>query len=468
MRETIERELKLEADGVSIDELGGEPLEPRTFMSVYYDTDNQLLLRLGISLRRRIENGKSVWQLKLPREDGRLELEGEGGPAGPPDEVESVLRAPLHGRQLQPVVTLRTHRSGRLVDGAEVTLDEVDVLEGQHVVSQFSEIEAELVMGEPELLAALEKRLRRSGAHPTDGSSKLRRVVDPDRPKKPGKRASAVAHLRAMLRAQHDKLVAHDPGVRVGGEPEDVHAMRVAVRRTRAVLRAAKSMLDPDWVDELRSELEWLGDSLAPVRDLDVLDAYLTGELPSLTGEEARDGEALVELLRDKHGRARDALLKVLDSDRYLQLLSQLDAAAEAPRVRDTSATVEQLARKEFRKLRKRYRRLSDDPSAAALHKFRIRGKRARYAAELAARARGGPATRFIDRAKELQDVLGEYQDAIVAENELRKLAQLAHHSGAALAAGRIIERQQARRLNARRAFPKTWKRLRRAGKRAW
>jgi inorganic triphosphatase YgiF len=60
MRETIERELKLEADGVSIDELGGQPLEPRTFMSVYYDTDNQLLLRLGISLRRRIENGKSV------------------------------------------------------------------------------------------------------------------------------------------------------------------------------------------------------------------------------------------------------------------------------------------------------------------------------------------------------------------------------------------------------------------------
>ena len=112
MRETVERELKLEADGVSIDELGGEPLEPRTFMSVYYDTDNHLLLRLGISLRRRIENGKSVWQLKLPREESRLELEGEGGPAGPPDELESVLRAPLYGRQLDPVVTLRTHRSG--------------------------------------------------------------------------------------------------------------------------------------------------------------------------------------------------------------------------------------------------------------------------------------------------------------------------------------------------------------------
>lgn len=364
-------------------------------------------------------------------------------------------------------MTLRTHRSGRLVDGAEVTLDEVDVLEGQRVVSRFSEIEAELVTDEPEVLAALEKRLRRSGAHPTDGSSKLRRVVDSDYPEQPGQRASAVEHLRAMLRAQHDKLVGHDPGVRLGGEPEDVHIMRVAVRRTRAVLRSTKPMLDPVWVDELRSELEWLGDSLATVRDLDVLSAYITCELRSLASEEARDGEALIELLRKNHARARDALLEVLDSDRYLQLLSQLDAAAEAPRVRDASVTVEQLARREFRKLRKQYRRLGDDPSAAALHKFRIRGKRARYAAELAARARGARATHFVDRAEELQDVLGQHQDAIVAEHELRKLARQTH-PGVALAAGRIIERQQARRLDARRALPKTWKRLRRAGKRAW
>lgn len=70
MRETIECALKLEVDGVlSLDELGGEPLEPRTFTSDYYDTENLLLLRLGISLRRRLENGKSVWQ---PRDDRRL------------------------------------------------------------------------------------------------------------------------------------------------------------------------------------------------------------------------------------------------------------------------------------------------------------------------------------------------------------------------------------------------------------
>jgi CHAD domain-containing protein len=116
-------------------------------------------------------------------------------------------------------------------------------------------------------------------------------------------------------------------------------------------------------------------------------------------------------------------LLDTLESDRYLNLLSHLDAAAAAPRVRDTRAVLEQLARKEFRKLRKHHRRLGGDPSAAALHEFRIRGKRARYAAELAARSRGAPATRFVARAEKLQDVLGQHQDAIVAEHELNKLA---------------------------------------------
>ena len=242
--------------------------------------------------------------------------------------------------------------------------------------------------------------------------------------------------------------------------------MRVAVRRSRAVLRAARPMLDPDWVGGLRVELEWLGDHLAPVRDFDVLSAYLKDELASLPAGDAESGRRLLEPLREDHERVREALLDVLDSDRYLQLLADLDAAAVAPRVREADFRVEQLARKEYGKLRRR--RLGSDPSAAKLHKLRIRGKRARYAGELAASAHGGAAKRFVDRAKVFQEVLGEHQDAIVAEKAVRDLAARARSAGASLAAGRIIERQQDRRRQARDAFPKAWKRLRRAGDRAW
>jgi inorganic triphosphatase YgiF len=65
---TLERELKLEAgEEVELEALGGRALDARTFTSVYYDTPQRRLLRLGIILRRRTENGVGTWQLKLPR-----------------------------------------------------------------------------------------------------------------------------------------------------------------------------------------------------------------------------------------------------------------------------------------------------------------------------------------------------------------------------------------------------------------
>ena len=73
---SLEREVKLEApEGIRLDELGGEPIEPRRLTSVYYDTPDRRLLNAGLTLRRRSERGRAVWQLKLPRATGRMELQ---------------------------------------------------------------------------------------------------------------------------------------------------------------------------------------------------------------------------------------------------------------------------------------------------------------------------------------------------------------------------------------------------------
>ena len=85
MRETLERELKLQPDSdFAMPELAGESLEPRLFTSTYYDNSTRSLARCGITLRRRVEDGTSRWQLKLPRDEARAELEAVGGAEAPP------------------------------------------------------------------------------------------------------------------------------------------------------------------------------------------------------------------------------------------------------------------------------------------------------------------------------------------------------------------------------------------------
>src|SRR6476619_2057050 len=80
-----------------------------------------------------------------------------------------------------------------------------------------------------------------------------------------------VHHVRASLDLRLRAMLAHEPGTRTGEDIEDLHQMRVSVRRMRATLKAAHPLLDAPWADDLRAELGWLGGALGPVRDLDVL-----------------------------------------------------------------------------------------------------------------------------------------------------------------------------------------------------
>src|SRR5262249_62245725 len=94
--------------------------------------------------------------------------------------------------------------------------------------------------------------------------------------------------LGLRLREQVTALVSHDPGTRLGSDPEDLHQLRVATRRLRAFLRAARPLLTRGPTEDLRAELSWLGSALGPVRDLDVLVEHFTLELQRL----ARAGDA--------------------------------------------------------------------------------------------------------------------------------------------------------------------------------
>lgn len=457
---TAEYERKLDApEGFELPPLGGSPLETRIFTSVYHDVADGSLARAGITLRRRTERGRSVWQLKLPSADARLELEQPGGPAAPPDEMRALLAAHLRHGPLSPVAELRTRRRGQLVarngTTAEVTVDEVAVMDAHRVSDEFVEVEIELRSGDPHDLDAIAKDVARAGAVPTGGTPKLFRALGltgpPPAPKEP------FEALRARLRAQLTEILRHDPGTRLGTDPESLHDMRVAVRRSRALLRAGRTLVATDTTG-LNEELQWLGTVLGAVRDLDVLLERLHAEAAGLGGADTKAAEQLLRALERERRRDRTALLRALGSARYLKLLDRYQAELDALEPTGEDVSLDALAKRELKKLRKAVKALPAEPHDDELHAVRKLGKRARYAAELAGH------DDVVRRAKALQDVLGEHQDAVVAEERLRTLAAAATPAQA-LAAGRLVDREQERRAAARAAWPKTWRKLARAGK---
>ena len=269
-----------------------------------------------------------------------------------------------------------------------------------------------------------------------------------------------------MIAAQRSAIVAHDPGTRLGRDSESLHQMRVGVRRLRALLREAAPLLDTAWVEPLRAELEWLGDELGAVRDLDVFRENLAREVSELEPVERAGGARLLRALDADRRRARSALLAALRGERYLKLLASLDEAAAARPVAEGGAdALAGLAADAFRfaGLRKKVDDLGEEPTDAELHGVRIKVKRARYAAELASLVAGKPARRFIAQAKKLQDSL-DYQDAVTAQERLRSLATKVGDAAVSLVAGRLLERETGRRAQLLERFLKALAQAQRRG----
>ena len=272
------------------------------------------------------------------------------------------------------------------------------------------------------------------------------------------------ARLRELLVDQRRALLVHDPGVRLDRDAENLHQHRVAARRTRAFVRAVRRYVDADWRRAVSDALGELGRSTGPVRDLDVLLDHVRAELTALDPRDRDAGEALVGELERVRAAARRALLDALDGDGYRLVLARLNLPPRlAPGVEEIP--LGDVARGEFRRLLRSIDKLGKRPDESAIHPLRIALKRARYAAELAA-PEGGARRRFLADARILQDLLGEHQDAIVAEQRLREVAVTDESTGAAFVAGRLAERQLQRRARVTELLPAAWKRLRKSGSR--
>jgi CHAD domain-containing protein len=500
----LEREIKLEAtDGFRLPDLSGLPdvgqvqrLPDQTLTATYVDTSQLHLARHGLTLRHRteVEGGtrRGIWTLKLPENaDGvvftRQELTWRGSRDRTPAEAVRLVRATTLGAPLRPVARLDTERRRLELLGpdggslGEVDDDRVSIRSGEHKGARFREIEVELAPAAPDALAGtVVERLRAAGASAGSSHPKLFRALGPAAQEPPdvvaralGRDASAREMVVASLARALGALTAHEPGIRLGGDVEHVHKARVATRRLRSDLRTFRPILDRAWVDRIRAELKWAASALGDARDADVLSGRLQGQARSLGLDGDPGTAALLAQLRDQRGTAQARLLKVLDSDRYLELLTSLrDAALDPALVGEADggparSVVPPLVARAWKRLRKEVRAFGKNPSDPALHEVRKRAKALRYAAEAASAVAGKPAKKLAARAEAVQDVLGALQDAVEARTWLDE-----HSRGGgaeqALVAGRLIERQRVARSQSRSRWPRAWKKLSNPKLRTW
>ncbi len=330
---------------------------------------------------------------------------------------------------------------------------------------------AEILRSELGLDADADDELARTagarGRTPGDYSSKVAIPLQPDEP--------AQAAVRRMLEALLDTVVVNAPGASADLDPEFLHDLRVAVRRTRSLLGQLKRSVPARVRERLDAELRWLGSVTGPVRDLDV---YLI-ELDGIVGE--AELAPFLELLHKRRERARHDLVEAIAGNRFARVVADWRAASADPfaasEAPDGGRRVAEVARKRIRsalaRVMNRGSELGPDSPLPAFHRLRIDAKKLRYLLELFAALFPEKRTAALVKVlKRLQDVLGGLQDVAVQRTRLAGLAEemaAASPAPAAtlLAMGRLTVELDTREASHRAAFRDVFARFDSAERRA-
>lgn len=463
----------------------------RSLRAVYHDTDDLRLFRWGVTLRRREGGPDAGWHLKLPVENAQggtrdeLQLPLEAGAVGHvPTALADIVTPFTRGAPLNVVAELHTERTPYVLydaDGsafAELVDDSVSILDGAEVVARFRELEVEaLVSAAP--LQPIAAALAAAGATPGLGS-KVSHALGPATSKPPDVLEPARVYsyepaseaIGAFLRRYVRAFILQDVRVR-RDLPDAVHQMRVAARRLRSGLKSFGPLVDKDWADHLRTELGWAASELGVARDTEVLLERLDRHANDLGGHDAKLVRAIIDpRLHQRLDQARGRALTSLVSQRHIDLLNELVAAAANPQMTPESRypskdVFPELVDRAFRRLARQVKKLRLDGPAEHWHEARISAKRARYAAEAISGVFGPPAKLLATALSEVTEVLGEHQDACIAQDVLREIAATEGIDGrTGFALGLLHEHEFEQELHARLEFEKIWPHVRRVHKR--
>jgi CHAD domain-containing protein len=266
-----------------------------------------------------------------------------------------------------------------------------------------------------------------AGGSPSGTSSKVDVAVAYDQ------RSDAAAAL--VLMRLLEVIRANVDGAADDVDPEFLHDLRVAVRRSRSVQRELHSVFSPEDLAGFRSEFRWLQRATSAARDLDVYVLEFEDTRAIVPHDARADLGPVLTVLRSRRRRAREEMSQALRSLRASNLLTDwetlLEGLVEQP-LDDRPGAARPIGALAAERIRKLYKRIATMGKAidrssppVAYHDLRKKSKELRYLLELFG-ARLWPEAvvkPMMKSLKSLQDVLGRHQDREVQIATLRALS---------------------------------------------
>jgi CHAD domain-containing protein len=238
-------------------------------------------------------------------------------------------------------------------------------------------------------------------------------------------------NVTRILRHQYDILIAHESGTRSGEDPENLHRMRVAVRKMRTALKLFGSLPDRKAMKPFREELRWLSGCLGQVRDRDTALETLRTYCDTAPPEDRPVIQVIVDEIEKQRKALREELLLALDSERYIsfknnveQLLGNgLPVRSDAPAFRDI---VPRLIAKSWKRVQSVGPEIPGKEDER-IHRLRLNCKRLRYLCEFTRPIIGKRLDFLRNSATRVQETLGIVRDS---ERDLRFLESLSGGTG--------------------------------------
>ncbi len=440
--------------------------QEKHFRTIYFDDRRHGLERNGFELRVRSDGVRHVQTLKSVDGVDRGEWEVELSQKSPSlKELKKTPAAKLIRSiaRLRPIFSLSIdRRTWTLSDGdgsVEVALD-CGTLEAGSRVQPIYEAELELKDGEPKFLYELAAKVTSGLDASVSFVSKGRhgyRLAE--------KRAASPEHaielhfdsevtveeaFKKIAVACLRQFSINEERLRFETDPELTHQARVAMRRLRAAFSMFNRVVVGDDADEVRTGLKWVADLLGGARDLDV---FLESRVKTIRLEHpgVPGIEALTKRVEDMSAAAHSQLQEALLSDKFRRLMLSIVRCVRDGEWTETSGLLRQERFLKFAEseLQRRLdavaakKKAVRGQDALKRHRVRIKAKKLRYMAEfLKPLDPGREFCRTSKQLEELQDLLGELNDAIAGERLLGRIVSEARDPAVNFIAGLIRQRQ--------------------------